>query len=120
MAVDQSAFLLFLGTGFVIPFLVDLVTKKVAEPRVKSLALLVLSLVASGLTDFLVGTNAFDWTSFGIGFATTFLTAVGTLFGFAKPVGFSGKDGLIQNAFPGGLGSVAKQQLAVESKNADH
>lgn len=111
----NNEFLLFILVGIVLPFLVDLVTKKVAEPRVKSLTLLVLSLVAAGATTFFADPGSFDWTGFAYGFAFTFGTAVVTLFGVGKPLNLSGKDGVIANAVPGGLGRAGVQVITTET-----
>lgn len=113
---DTNTFLLYIIVGVFLPFIVDLVTKKVAEPRVKSLTLLVLSLVGSGLTElFNQGLDTFDWKTWVLGFFYTVGSAVVTLFGVAKPAGISGKSGVLANLVPGGIGKPGVQVLTTDT-----
>lgn len=92
MVNSNISLLVFFAIGLVIPFLVDLVTKKLAAASVKASVLLALSLISGVLTQFLNATLAggtFDWVTAGYGAAVAFITGTATFFGFTKPVGLS-------------------------------
>ncbi len=115
-ALGNLVFLYALITGIILPFLVDLVTKRFANPPVKASLLLVLSL-ASGIVNEWVNAAQTD-TAYNLGQAITvallsLIAGVSTLFGLSKPLGISGSDGAIQKALPGGVGpSNAAPSLA--------
>ena len=111
MPTNYTALLLYFAIGFVLPWLVDLVTHRFAHPAVKSLLLVALALLsglASNLFD-LANTNAgdisgFDWQTWLFASAVVFISAVTTLFGVGKPALMQGADGVVAKAVPGGVG----------------
>lgn len=110
MIATQMSLAVFIGLGILLPFLVDLVTKKLASGAVKSSVLLALSLIAGVLTEFLGALTAdrpFDWSTAGYGAVTAFITGVAAFFGFLSPFGISGSSGIIQAAVPAGIGTAA-------------
>lgn len=78
--------------GALLPVLVALLTHSKASPRVKSLALFVLTVVSSTTATLVQGWTAKD---FGIAFATQFGAAVASHFGLLSPAGATGGDGLV-------------------------
>lgn len=87
--------------GVVLPALVALVTKQVASPRVKSIALIALSAAAAVLTP-LLGADAVDVETVFISFLTIFGTAILSYYGILKPTGIT--EG-IASKVPGGIGA---------------
>jgi hypothetical protein len=108
----DSAFLLFVITGAVLPLLVDLVTRKLAAPRVKALTLLALSLISSGATDFFTQSQTFDIKTWAYGFFYTVVTAGISLFVVTKPTGLSGSNGVVSGLTPGFIGKSGIEVLA--------
>jgi len=109
MVIDNNVSLLvFVAVGVVIPFLVDLVTKKLASGALKQTSLLALSLVSSLLVEFgkvIAAGGVFDWQTAGYGAITTFIIGVGVYTGLSRtPV--LGRDSVISNLIPGGLGKT--------------
>jgi hypothetical protein len=102
LTIDQYWLTLLLS--LVLPMLVALVTKQVASPKLKSVLLLALSAITGTLTSIAAAGGEFEWKAAVIGTVLSFIVAVGTHFGFLKPVGITGSEGLIQTAVPGGLG----------------
>lgn len=114
MPTNYTALLLYFAIGFILPWLVDLVTKRFANASVKSLLLLVLSLVAGLLANLFdwANTNSgditgFDWQTWLFASALTFASSVVTLFGIGKPTKIQGADGFVAKAVPGGVGTIA-------------
>jgi hypothetical protein len=99
---NQGQVLLNLAVGVALPVLVALVTAKVANKTIKSLALLALAAVGGLLTN--ISVSDFHWKDFLTGFAIQFLSAVASHYGFLKPVGVTGSDGVIQTLVPSGVG----------------
>ena len=87
-AINQEQILQWV-IGIVIPILVALVTKKVADSsRFKAILLLVLNLVSATLTEAL-GSGSFVWQQMLVGFLLSFTTGVAALYGLWKPTGVS-------------------------------
>lgn len=97
----------FAVVGLVLPFLVDLVTKKLASGALKQTVLLALSLVSGVLVAFLGSLNtgtSFDWYVAGTGALVTFITGVATFLGL-KDTPVFGRDSVLSNPTAGfGLG----------------
>jgi hypothetical protein len=91
--------------GTVLPLIVALVTAKVASQRVKAVVLLTLSLVSAGIVEAL-SDGSFAWSEVFAQFIVVWPTAILTHYGFLKPVGISGTEGVIQNTVPGGIGGT--------------
>jgi hypothetical protein len=89
----------------VIPFVVDLVTHKLASGSLKQTVTLALSLVSGVLGEFSVAhaSNAdFNWQTAGYGALTTFITGVAVYRGLNQTKAI-GSDGIINKLIPGGL-----------------
>ena len=117
MVVSGSnvSLVVFALVGLVLPFLVDLVTKKLASGAVKQTVLLVLSLVSGVLVAYLGALNsgtAFDWVVAGTGAFISFITGVATFLGLdTTPV--LGRNSVLSNPTPNfGIG---KEQPVVEA-----
>lgn len=124
-AVNYNALLISLVIGIVIPFLVDIITKKLAGGPIKTLVLLLLSLITGALTElFTVLNNGgtwsdWDWQSALFLIIITFVSAVTSFFGALKPAGLAGANGAVQNAIPGGVGKVVAPPLNPGEAPAD-
>lgn len=98
--------------GLVLPMLVALVTNNVAAGGWKAIVLALLAAI-SGVVQELVNAagvlEGFDWDTAASHAVWTFLFAVGLHFGLLKPVGITGKDNVIQNAQPRGIGAPPEQ-----------
>jgi len=102
----------FVVVSFLLPLLVDLVTKRLASGALKSSVLLALSLITGVLTEYLAALNAnqpFDWATALYAAAVSFVLGVVSFFGLAQPLGISGKDGVLQRVLPGGIGKAEPQ-----------
>lgn len=76
--------------GIVLPILVALVTKWSTSSAVKSILLLLLSVLTSFLTEALNDAN-FNWQQAVFGTVLTFVVGVASLYGLWRPTGVSGK-----------------------------
>lgn len=103
----QELLLLNAAVGILIPLLVAVVTAKVSSPKVKSSVLLALSAVAGYLTTLLAGNQEVDWKNVAVAILTIFVAAAASFFGFTKPAGLAGSDGVIQAKSPRGIGKAA-------------
>lgn len=123
MPANYTALLIFFVTGAVLPTVVDLVTKKWAEPRTKALVLLVLTLLTSLATDLFNLANlngnidGFDWESWLFGFCVTLVSSATTLFVVTKPLHINGADGVVARAIPGGVGRVVPDKAPEDKPN---
>ena len=90
----DTAQVLSLVIGTVLPLLVGLVTRSSASPGLRAVTLAVLSAVSAFLAEWLHTVNAgtpFDVASTVLAVLGTFLVAVGTHFGFWQATGISDK-----------------------------
>jgi small basic protein len=85
MYSDMTIFALL--TGVIIPLIVALLTKINASPTVKAIVNLGLSAL-SGLLVTVNQTN-FQWKSFAVNFAFTWVVSIATYYGLWKPTGTS-------------------------------
>lgn len=90
--------------GFVLPAVVALVTKRVADAQLKSLVLLALSAVTGVVTQVLASNGSFDVKTAFLAFASTFGAGVMSHYGVLKPAGVTGSEGVIATAVQGGIG----------------
>lgn len=101
----QGYWLQFLiGTG--LPILVAFITKQAASSRFKAIILAALAAISSTATVIASATGAIDWKVVLSSFAITFITAVAAHYGFFKPTGVTGTDGMVANAVPNGIGTA--------------
>jgi hypothetical protein len=103
--IDLNWIMLLSGT--VLPFLVALVTARVAWAGLKAIVLAVLAALAGLLNELYTAAGVvadIDWSSAGANAITTFLIAVGMHFGLWKPTNLTGDQGAVQQAVPQGVG----------------
>ena len=97
---------LLVVTGFVVPMLVALVTKQVANPGVKATVLAAFSALGGVLTEIQSVSgdlSAMSWNAVLANAVGVFLLGVGAHFGLLNPTGITGADGVIQTKVPGGI-----------------
>lgn len=96
-----------LVSGTVLPFLVALVTARLASAGVKAVVLAALAAIAGLVNELYTASGVLadvDWSSAGANAITTFLIAVGFHFGLWRPTGITGVNGSVQQAVPQGVG----------------
>ena len=93
-----------LVVGVVLPIIVGLVTARFAPSWVKSVTLMALSALVSIGQEILVA-GQFEVKQTILKFALLFLTSVGLHYGFLKPSGVTGQNGVVQRNADGGLTS---------------
>jgi hypothetical protein len=110
MPVTIDEYWLTFAVSVALPILVALVTKRLASGAVKSLVLLFLSVITGWLTSLYATDGAFELKAAAVGVAVSFITAVGAHFGLlgSNALNITGKNGAIQTAVPGGLGSAVQ------------
>lgn len=95
-----------------LPWVVDLVTKRWADGRVKSAVLAVLAIVATLVQEALLSGGTFSIADF----AGKLVTALATAFLFHQyvwqPIGVTGDKGFIMKTVPAGLGEKADYKTA--------
>jgi ABC-type nitrate/sulfonate/bicarbonate transport system substrate-binding protein len=101
--------------GVVLPAIVALVTKRFADSAVKALLLLFLASVSGVLTQIVSNGGDFDVAPAAMAVLTAFGAAVLAHYGFLKPAGVTGTDGVIARAVPGGVGSDIREELPAAS-----
>lgn len=70
--------------GALMPVIVGIITKKVAQPAVKATTLLVLNAVNGVLVSFFAMPDGFDWKGAVVNALAGLVTSVGTYYGFLK------------------------------------
>jgi hypothetical protein len=98
---------IMLVSGTVLPFLVALVTARLAWAGVKAIVLAVLAAISGLLNELYTASGVLgdvDWSSAGANAITTFLIATGFHFGLWKPTNLTGAGGTVQQAVPAGVG----------------
>lgn len=103
--VTIDEYWLNLAISFFLPVLVALVTKRFADSSVKAIVLALLSVVTGWLTSLQATGGTFEVKSAITSVLVSFAMAVAVHFGLWAPVKVTGRDGLVQMALPGGLGS---------------
>lgn len=99
--------------GVVLPFVVSLVTAKVASGRVKAFALLVLSLLSASVVTA-VADDSFSWNEVLNDAIVIWPTAILTHYGFWKPTSVTGSEGVINAVVPGGIGNVPQEEAPAD------
>jgi hypothetical protein len=103
--IDLNWIMLLSGT--VLPFLVALVTARLAWAGLKAIVLAVLAALAGLLNELYTASGVvadIDWSSAGANAVTTFLIAVGFHFGLWRPTNLTGVNGTVQQSAPAGIG----------------
>lgn len=107
--VDQ--YWLTLIVGVVLPAIVALVTKRLASGGVKAITLLFLSVLAGWLTQVIQDDGHFELKATIANILLSFGTAVVAHYGLLQPIKVTGKQGAIQSAVPGGIGTEGNAQI---------
>lgn len=111
-SVTLDVGLLEFVTYVFLPWLVDLITKRWADGRVKSAVLTVLAIMATLVQETLLSGGVFSIADF----LGKLVTALATAFLFHqyiwKPAGLTGDQGAIMKAVPAGLGNKADYKTA--------
>ena len=105
--------LLVAVVSFVIPFLVDLITKKFAASGIKSFVLLALSLINGLIMEWINSINnnvAWDWQQAVTTALLTLIISGSAFFTVLKPAKLAGADGVLATA--GGIGKVDEMKVA--------
>lgn len=109
--VILDTYWLNLFLAVVLPMVTALVTKRVAPSWVKSVVLILLTVVASTVQTWVQAGGEFEVQATILNFVITFVTAVATHFGFLKPAQVTGTDGAIAKAIPAGIGPSTPVQF---------
>lgn len=88
---STQAMLIWLAVTVIMPLAVGLVTKLSTSATVKSLLLVLFSLVNGVLSEALAAGDGFDWTKAITQAVVAFVIAVAAHFGVWKPTGAAGK-----------------------------
>lgn len=104
--ITISDYWLTLLVATVLPVITALITKQVAPSHLKSVVLLLLSVVSGWLTSLYATGGSFVLKEALLSVIVTFVTAVATHYGLLKPTSVTGRDGAVQRALPGGIGST--------------
>ncbi len=95
--------------SLVLPALTALVTKRLASPAIKSVVLLLLTVIAAVIQQGVIDNGVFDIEEVVATALTQFVFAVAVHFGLLRPTRVTGPDGVIQSATPHlGLGSETR------------
>lgn len=111
--VIVDTYWLNLALGVVLPMVVALVTKQLASGRTKTLVLLALSVIATVLQSLVAADGRFVVSQFILYFLVTMGTAITSHFGVLQPLEITGKNGVIQESVPGGIGRVVDGEAEV-------
>lgn len=105
LVVTIDEYWLTFAVSVALPIVVALVTKRLASGAVKSVTLLLLSVITGWLTSLYATGGVFELKAAAVGVAVSFITAVGAHFGLLGPSGITGKNGAIAVSAPGGIGA---------------
>lgn len=98
----------------ILPMLTALITKRYAKGWVKTVCLIVLSIIAGFAEQIISNGGVFVFDRAGIYMILTFLVAALVHFGILKPINLTGENGIIARSVPGGLGEE-KEVVALAS-----
>lgn len=87
-----------------LPILVGVVKARFSSSRVGALLLLTLSVLAGWLTSLQATGGSFEPKAAITSIFISFVTAAGFHYGFLKPAGITGTEGVVQKAVPAGIG----------------
>lgn len=100
--------------GALMPLIVGIVTKKVAQPATKATVLLVLNALNGVLTDWFATPQGFDWKGAIVNALAGLVTSVGVYYGFLKHT-----DNLGLNTATADIGIGGGNQAPARSRNFD-
>ncbi len=93
-----------LALGVALPMIVALVTNRLATGQVKTIVLLVLTVVGTVLQTVIANDGRFVVKEMLLYFVITLATAITSHFGILQPLRVTGKAGTLQMLVPGGVG----------------
>jgi hypothetical protein len=91
----------------VLPILVGILKARFANSRVGALLLLFLSVISGWLTSLSATGGSFEPKTAAVSILMTFVTATGMHYGFLKPAGVTGDNGIVEKVVPKGIGKTA-------------
>lgn len=96
--------LLNLALAAGLPVLTALVTARLASGALKTLVLVLLTVISTALQGVFDDGGVLPVREFAIATTLQFLLSVGFHFGLLKPTGITGANGLVASAVPAGIG----------------
>jgi hypothetical protein len=104
--VTIDEYWLTFAISVLLPAVVALVTNRWASGTTKGLLLIALSIVNGWLTSLLATGGTFEIRAAVVGFFVSFVTAVASHYGLlnTNALGITGRDGMIQQRLPSGIG----------------
>ena len=91
-----------------LPILTALVTSRFANSTVKTLVLVLLTVISTALQQVFNDNGDLHWRQFLLTTSLQFLMSVGFHFGLLKPTGVTGASGVVATAVPAGIGGDAR------------
>jgi hypothetical membrane protein len=101
--------ILNLALAVVLPMLTALITARYANSAVKTIVLVLLSVIAVALQGVFDDDGILHVREFITATALQFLMAVGAHFGLLKPLSVTGAGGVVANAVPAGVGGPSER-----------
>lgn len=107
MEITLTAAVAVFIVGTLIPMVTALVAKRYATSKFKDAVTIALSVVSGVVAPLVANGGSFELWPTLVTALFTYITAVGTHYRLlnASHLGITGRDGFLQRAFPGGLGS---------------
>lgn len=102
----------------VLPFIVDLITKRFADGRIKAGLLTLLAALTALIQEGIQHNGDFDVPSLIGKFVTALVVAYLTHTYVWKPLRLTGDRGAVLKALPGGVGATDPAKVAAEAKRA--
>lgn len=96
--------MLNLALAVLLPMATALVTARFANSSVKTLVLVLLTVISTALQQVFDDNGNVDWKAFLLTTSLQFLMSVGFHFGLLKPTNVTGAHGVVANAVPAGIG----------------
>lgn len=93
----------------VLPMLTALVTARFANSSVKTLVLVLLTVISTAVQAIVQQDGTFEWRPFLMTATLQFLMSVGLHFGLLKPTGVTGAGGLVAEKVPAGIGGPSER-----------
>ena len=104
MYVELDLTWLNMAIAVVLPAVVAVITKRMADGGWKAITLLFLSALTAVLTEIYAVGGSFDLLSAVGRLVVVFAIATASHYGLLQPLKITGKDGAIQAVVPGGIG----------------
>lgn len=98
-----------LTLGAVLPIATALITARFAQSAVKTLVLILLTVISTALQSVLQNSGDLQWHQFLFTTVFQFLISVGLHFGLLKPINITGESGVVAQTVPAGIGGPSTQ-----------